>query len=335
VTLVVPPELVRRGEYTAERLVVLSRAFRTFELEDEKYPSVAIYATGSLGRGELGRQSDLDLFIVDVGEKPLPNLERIPMLAALINAAAAAEFRPFSRDGQYLQVHRLSELEQALGTPDDEHLNLFTARMLLLLESHRLIGAAAYDRTINFVLDRYWLDAEEGRAFLPLFLMNDIVRYWKALCLSYEAERTPRPDDHAEAEDKAVSRLRNLKLRFNRAWMCFNALAYLLAFTEDGNLSKERARQMVDLAPAKRMLSISDRVAEASDEISKMLDHYAWFLAKTNYADDEQKEQVDEWLRSDDGWDEARARSGAFGDSIWRLITLLGERVGLTRYLLV
>ena len=75
-----------------------------------------------------------------------------------------------------------------LGGRDDDYENLFTARMLLLLESRPLVGSQMYERAIDAVLSEYWKDYEDNRsAFRPIYLTNDIIRYWKVLCLNYDA----------------------------------------------------------------------------------------------------------------------------------------------------
>src|SRR5437879_3543296 len=64
-----------------------------------------VYATGSFGRGEASKYSDLDLFIVGRGDKnrrDLSNLEEIRIKADLIEATQTLGIPEFSGDGEYL-----------------------------------------------------------------------------------------------------------------------------------------------------------------------------------------------------------------------------------------
>ncbi|HEY5286552.1 MAG TPA: hypothetical protein VIJ50_05565 [Solirubrobacteraceae bacterium] len=293
----------------------------------------------------------MDVFIIDAvhgheaSESCLGNLERYELVADLIRAGKGAGFPPFSRDGDFLQVHRLEDLIQFRGKPDEDHLNIFTARMLLLLESHCLVGQAAYVRCIEAVVDRYWVEDDETHDFRPTMLINDIVRYWKTLCLSYEGWRRQlgRPLEPDEKIDL-------LKLKFNRLWLCFVGLSYLLLGDEQIDFPRAHALRLVNLTPMQRMTEIGDcafqRDAERSggaradlDEKSRLLssllatlfDHYAWWFGHTAPT----KEEQENWIAEDGNYQEASGRARCFGEDMWRLVMLLGDRVNLTRYLLV
>jgi len=45
---------------------------------------------------------------------------------------------PFSNDGEFLRILYLEDMLEQLGGREDDYLNYFTARMLLLLESKPL-----------------------------------------------------------------------------------------------------------------------------------------------------------------------------------------------------
>lgn len=53
----------------------------------------------------------------------------------------------------------------------------------------------AYDSAPRQVIDSYGRDFDDHKPdFLPIFLANDISRYWKVLCISYEAVGPPLAD---------------------------------------------------------------------------------------------------------------------------------------------
>jgi predicted nucleotidyltransferase len=181
-----------------------------------------LYATGSYGRGEASDHSDLDVFILtetDSEKRPkLRPLDTIRVQAALIDAATQEGLPPFSDEGAYLKPHTITDMIEKLGGPDDDYENLFTARMLLLLESRPIVGSLMYERAIDRVLDEYWRDFDENaERFLPIYLTNDLVRYWKVLCLNYEANTR-------YASNLNKRRLNNYKLKHSRLLTCYSAL---------------------------------------------------------------------------------------------------------------
>jgi predicted nucleotidyltransferase len=137
----------------------------------------SIYATGSVGRLEASEYSDLDVFVISgaLDQDPLGKLQGYELIADLIRTARQNEFPRFSRDGLFLTTHALTDILGEVGKPEDDYHNRFTARMLLLLESHCLYGSQAYDHTVARVLERYWPASEPSK--LPIFLINDLVRY--------------------------------------------------------------------------------------------------------------------------------------------------------------
>jgi hypothetical protein len=328
----VPRVLIARADNSAERLLATQGAFRSFKLVDDRHKHVTVFATGSLGRHEMGTYSDLDVFIIDCArgidydEPRLGHLETVLLVADLVRAGHAAGFPPFSRDGEFLQVHRLDHLERYLGKPDEDKLNVFTARMLLLLESQCLVGQSAYEHCVDFVLGRYWAEDKAHTNFKPTFLANDIVRYWKTLCVSYEGWR-----EDPGLTLSASARIDLLKLKFNRAWLCFNGLAYLLLGDPSGKFPRSHGRQLVRLTPVQRMTEIAARAPGEKARVQEALDLYARWLELAGH----EGSLVRDRLGEDDTYAAVSSEASRFGDVMWELVTSLGTRAGLSRYLLV
>lgn len=298
----------------------------------ERYPSVVVYATGSVGRGEAGEHSDLDIFCVDVAEKPdkpIGNLDSIQLFSDLIKLNEAADFPRFSRDGEFLEVHHIDNVLHFLGTRSDDYRNLFTARMLLLLESQPLFGESAYNHAVQRVVDWYWRDCDNPPNFKPTFLVNDLVRYWKTLCLSHESSR-PLPGEGND-RDKHRLRVAVLKLQFNRIWMVFNGLAYLLSGFEGEGVPRAHAERLVELSPMERALEIAAAEPDVRDSIQGLLDEYSWFLNVT----DRPKKEVDAFFAEDENFREGRNRGRAFGDHMSELVNHVAARTPIQRYLLI
>ena len=200
-----------------------------------------VYATGSFGRGEASRHSDLDLFIVgrgSVGDPALSRLDEICLEADLIEATRALAIPEFSGDGEYLIHYTRQKFIDALGTQDDDAINTFTARLLLLLESKPLLGENVYQETIENVIASYWRDyAANKNEFIPAFLANDILRFWRTFCVNYEARTRTMPE-----EKKAKRRLKHYKLKHSRLLTCYSALLYSFGHLHLGTICSSSRR---------------------------------------------------------------------------------------------
>jgi predicted nucleotidyltransferase len=288
--------------------------------------AACVYATGSVGRGEASEHSDLDVFVVSTGE--LKGLNGIRLLAKLIDATEAVKFPPFSGDGEYLEIHNVGELIRLLGTREDDHTNVFTARLLLLLESRPILGSTVYGSALRQVIDSYWRDFEDHkRDFRPTFLVNDISRFWKGLCVSYEAAGPP-----ASNEEKAKRRLSNYKLKHSRLLTCYSALLYLASLLRHAkSVSREDAFTMATLTPLDRLLAVREANPDRREDIDRLLLAYAVFLETTDAA---KKDLLDRF--ADDAYHETkREEAHRFGNLVFDLLSKLASESPLFRYLVV
>jgi nucleotidyltransferase-like protein len=273
-------ETETRFEQLQERLITAEALARD---------KACVYATGSFGRGEASKYSDLDLFIVSRGslDKPaLSNLDEICLKAELIEATRTLAIPEFSGDGEYLAHYTKQELIERLGEPHDDAINTFTARLLLVLESRPLLGQAIYRETINDVIARYWRDfADHRNEFIPGFLANDILRLWRTFCVNYEARTTTEPE-----EKRAKRKVKNYKLKHSRLLTCYSALLYLLAvYQSKGSVHPQDVVEMTQLSPTSRLqwLLTQESCREAYDTIGRLMCQYRLFLDTTNCSESE------------------------------------------------
>jgi len=174
--------------------------------------NICIYATGSFGRLEASEHSDLDLFFVQTSDEaadPIGRIDKTLVDADVIRLAREQGFPEFSRDGEFLEVHQLGAILAHLGGQEDDFRNYFTARLLLLLESRSVYADPVYGRALKRLVEAYYRDYQDHEMdFRPVFLANDIVRFWKTLCLNYEHRRNRPTDDQFT---RAKSHLKNLQ----------------------------------------------------------------------------------------------------------------------------
>jgi hypothetical protein len=196
---------------------------------------------------------------------------------ALIQSAKAHGVPKFDSDGKYLLHYTLDELKGNLGRPEDDALNTFTSRVLLLLESSPLIGDEVYRDVVNEVIAAYWQDYGDHRNdFLPAFLSNDIMRLWRTFCVNYEARTSRIPE-----EKNIKRRKKNYTLKHSRLLTCYSGLMYMLAvFREKGTVSPDDVRNMVFLTPTERLERLMDipSLRDARQDIEDVRKKYEGFL---------------------------------------------------------
>ena len=325
----VPKLLADRRQKTEERLAQLGAALAAVGAPEIVENRACVYATGSVGRGEMSPKSDLDIFIVRDRSLPSPltNLDEIRLKARLIEVSRKLGFPEFSDDGDYVKTYDVkTDMIEKLGTRNDDYDNVFTARLLLLLESRAIVGAPIYERTITDLIAAYWRDyPQNSENFQPVFLMNDILRFWKTLCLNYE-ERTG-------GAKSGKRRLLNYKLKHSRLLTCYSAIVYLLSAlrTEKGTISDEVARKMVAASPTQRLEYVGTQHPEVSDLVQRILENYATFLEVC----DEEKPVLIEKFAESAFKKERFAEARNFGNDVFVLVMKLGAGSDLLRYLVV
>lgn len=181
-------------------------------LKENQNADVECVFFGSLARREWTQGSDVDWTLLVDGQVDASHYKTAQIVEKTL---ASIEYH-----GKKLQEHGTSglfgsltfshQLVHKLGGQEDTNLNT-TRRILLLLESIGIQGEA-HTRTVRAILDRYlrddfrFDDDAQGRR-VPRFLLNDIFRFWRTLCVDYGMKRW--------TEDKKWA-LRNVKLGMSR-----------------------------------------------------------------------------------------------------------------------
>ena len=280
---------------------------------------VVAYLAGSLGRGDVGKFSDLDLFLIttkpDSERKWLEDLE---ILSLIVQINKHLGYGPFSNDGEYLKIYSFEKMLEALGAPQDDSENLFTARMLLLLEARCACNQLLYDYIVEKILRHYFRDSRGKSTFRPLFLLNDLLRYWRTLCLNYELIRD-NPD--------RPWRKKNINLKFSRMLTIFGTVLPLIT----GQIHDiDSARKFVKLSPHRRFSKGLDFLEDddLNGEYRVFLNDYEKFLSL-------KEEMKDNQEFSENELDPIRDAASRYSGFIYRALT--HERIGseYKRYLIL
>lgn len=322
-----------RREYSLGRLSELS--YRLGPLADVvRGRRLCAYATGSYGRLEAGADSDIDLFFlcdVDV-EAAFPFTVFVRLAAAIVEATEEMGFPPFTGEGQYLEVHYVQRMEDVLGSPEDDSINAFTARMLLLLESRPVFAPQVYERLLERVVSFYYRDfADYPDTFVPTFLTNDILRFWRTLTLNYEHKRLKlrRLEGDALRVQKADSALKNYKLKISRLLTCFSMVAALASRVSP--VTESDVLILCGQTPRERLRSLADQHGSAAGLVSELEKRYEAFLDSVQRPEAEILAEFEDPGRRKTALSDA----GEFGDRLYDLVTATAADEQRLRYLLI
>ena len=304
-----------RRQFSLSRIAELkAEAKRSAILSDRK---LSLFVAGSLGRLEMGEKSDIDFFPITLhkkyGESYLKTCQVVSELATLNEKF---EGPTFSNDGRFLRLYRLSELIDRTGYEDDDSGNHFTTRMLLLLEGRALLNESGVNRVRKDVAKHYFRDSRGKSSFRPLFLINDMLRYWRTLCLNYEIVRN----------EARPWRKKNINLKFSRMVTVFGSVMAILTEPVD---NAEKLISLCNSTPMERLAASIDRIGDQGllSEFPQVLGLYRQFL--------EWKEEEDIEQRLDGLRDEISESAAEFADFIYRGLFSNKVPKELQRYLVI
>ncbi len=303
---------VDNKKFSEDKIKELQNAIK--KIPELKNNELCIFVTGSYGRLEASKHSDIDLFFLDTNkDNPTSNIDLVLINAEIIKLCRSLNLPEFSKDGLYLKTHCLEKIKENLGSPADDYNNFYTARMLLLLESRYLYNKELFKKCIDEIIGSYYVDFKRHSGnFQPIFLANDIIRFWKTLCLNYEHNRIQK---NATDLIKNIAHSKNLKLKFSRKLTCFSFILKLIS-CDKSKLSKEKVRDIALMTPIERLQSIESKNLKINDIINDIIVDYQWFINKTQV---ESKTMLS-WIGEKKNRDEAFEKSDEFGQNIYNIL---------------
>jgi hypothetical protein len=246
-----------RGIRNFERLTALKRNWdfskRVLEglrvaLRDRLSGNVECVAlAGSFGRLEGSTASDAD-FILVVKDTQAASLADDQ--AAIRDAIAKEGASPPNKSGVFASPRTKQELVDTVGSADED-VDLLSKRLLLLLESRPIYGDGEFLSLLHSVFEKYagLLEGDHAKEFA--FLLNDLIRYFRFICVNYQ---------HNFWRENEKWAIRNLKLRHSRVLMYAGLLFVLGEASKHTDEEKmEIVWQALPLTPLERLAWVYDQ----------------------------------------------------------------------------
>jgi predicted nucleotidyltransferase len=265
-------------EFTQSKLTELRCALQEALESCPNKDKITVVATGSYGRNEASKCSDLDLFIIYSGHKKYIKSE-LSLVHGVIQKNIQSQVGSTGTFGADVVV-RLSKLTTNIGGTKDNNPSM-TRRMLFLLEGTWLYGEERFYCHQSQVLERY-IKSDESKP-ISRFLLNDIIRYYRTIATDFE---------YKVSENSKSWGLRNVKLRFSRKILYFAGVVCVAEAANNENQKLEFIQELLKKAPLERVYNIAPK----SDETRALFTHYESFLAVVS--DPAQRDKLDALQRN-------------------------------------
>jgi predicted nucleotidyltransferase len=277
------PHLANAWTEATEVRALIGRAVET-EL-DRIDSDLDIVVFGSLARYEWTSGSDVDWTLLVDGQASPRHRQYLKKITDCIRAVRhrGKELPDPGQTGTFASITFSHDLIHLIGGDTDTNKNT-TRRILLLLESAPVRtgedqNAAAYGRVVNGVIERYLhndsnINSPRSAERFPHFLLNDIVRYWRTVCVDFawkEWEQSPKK-----------WALRNVKRRISRKLLFVSGMLAVFACwqavqKDDQPATREdlfdRLRETVQTSPLEVTVPILQDLGLAG-EATLLLDVY-------------------------------------------------------------
>jgi len=238
---------------------------RLNQLNHDGGASIVLF--GSWARRELTDHSDDDWLILVEGERREEVAPSVDEVGAILGLD---ERKPGEQE--IFGTHAFcDDIAEKVGLDRDDNTNL-THRVLLMLESVPFTGHDAYRRCWERILDGYLKEVRRDER-PPRFFLNDVVRYWRTICVDFVGK---------QREEGEKWGTRNAKLRASRKVLFAGGLLPILqCFRSNRNDMREFLVDQLT-APATDRLAYAFLNWEVPDPGARFFDAYDRWIGLLN-----------------------------------------------------
>lgn len=237
-------------------------AKETFENRDD----IIIGVNGSVARRESTIGSDVDHFFLSTTKAAIDILKDEEAFRLELEKQG---LKMPSSGGVFEGALPKDQLLAPIGGDQDINKTL-TRRMLFLLEGEWVFNQEAFEKLRSDLISAYVSDTLDDDK-LALYLLNDIIRYWRTICVDFEYKTSDGTKPRA---------IRLAKLRVSRMLLCF---AGFVAVAEAVDMTaKQKRDRLVSLFSLQAIDRLEDLLGAKFSEAKKF---YGDFLLKLDDED--------------------------------------------------
>jgi hypothetical protein len=244
---------------------------------------------GSMARYECTVGSDADWTMLVDGQAKTDHPNTAQILEHLMKKT---KLQDPGKSGMFGQITFSHSIIHDVGGQDDTNHNL-SRRILLLLESRKVllsdtdsVAGSAHERVERSIIEQYIHNdsgffATSGKENVPRFLLNDIIRYWRTLCVDFASKQMRQPD--------AKWAIRNIKLRMSRKLIFVKGLLMCFKSFRNEDMDQKAIKQSifndVQKTPLEYILQELDKLQIFESDLVKLYSAYDQFLGLLNNND--------------------------------------------------
>lgn len=253
------PNLSRAKEFSASQLERLSRSIDRLNLDS----NLAVVVTGSYGRDEASSSSDLDFFVIRTSSG-IKSDGHSRVVEDVSQLSSELGIRSPSTTGAFASFQDADDMVRLIGGKEDQNFTT-TCRMTFLLEGKPIYNADAVSNLRKQFLEKYVKNSTTNHQ-LALFFLNDVIRYYRIVCVDYEFKTD---------EEKKPWAIRNIKLIFSRKLLYFSGIITAADVAQRSPENKRaRINALLGMNPVERIIDV------CGDSAIKAISIYDNFIAR-------------------------------------------------------
>jgi hypothetical protein len=244
-------------DFTNKKLKEIEKELASVDLNGS-----SLIANGSYARKEASAQSDFDYVLITPRETSENDCKSLADKVEKIVKNVIG--KPPSADGAFAVPIKVGSLTKDIGGSQDTN-ETITRRILFLTEGLPIGDPTLFERQKSELIERYIQDIITDHQ-LALFFLNDVIRYWRTICVDFENKTFERGKDWG---------IRNIKLVFSRRLLYFGGIL-IAAETAQRTLNEKRriCSELMSLTAIERTIKICGPAAE------RALKEYDYFLSR-------------------------------------------------------